>query len=196
MTAERRQICRAWTVTRPARPLWQTWKPAAIWCSIEDAHAQRGHLLPLRHHRGAHGQQAVVREDGAAGRPGHRGRAGRARSSLCPSVLTRPITTGWRTSRDWCISRQLWWGHRIPAYYCDDCGEIIVAGEAARRAAPSAASTAAARTRTRWTPGSPPPCGRSPRWAGRTRPRTLKYFYPNQHAGHGLRHHLLLGRPA
>ena len=29
--------------------------------------------------------------------------------------------------RDWCISRQLWWGHRIPAYYCDECGEIIVA---------------------------------------------------------------------
>ena len=31
--------------------------------------------------------------------------------------------------RDWCISRQLWWGHRIPAYYCDDCGETIVARE-------------------------------------------------------------------
>ncbi len=29
--------------------------------------------------------------------------------------------------KDWCISRQLWWGHRIPAYYCDDCGEIVVA---------------------------------------------------------------------
>ncbi|MGI6168597.1 MAG: valine--tRNA ligase [Christensenellales bacterium] len=29
--------------------------------------------------------------------------------------------------RDWCISRQLWWGHRIPAYYCDGCGEIVVA---------------------------------------------------------------------
>ena len=29
--------------------------------------------------------------------------------------------------QDWCISRQLWWGHRIPAYYCDDCGEINVA---------------------------------------------------------------------
>ena len=28
--------------------------------------------------------------------------------------------------RDWCISRQLWWGHRIPAYYCEDCGEIVV----------------------------------------------------------------------
>ncbi len=28
--------------------------------------------------------------------------------------------------RDWCISRQLWWGHRIPAYYCEDCGELVV----------------------------------------------------------------------
>jgi len=32
--------------------------------------------------------------------------------------------------RDWCISRQLWWGHRIPAYYCEDCGEIVVSKEA------------------------------------------------------------------
>ena len=31
--------------------------------------------------------------------------------------------------RDWCISRQLWWGHRIPAYYCNDCGHIIVQKE-------------------------------------------------------------------
>ena len=31
--------------------------------------------------------------------------------------------------RDWCISRQLWWGHRIPAYYCDECGEVVVAKE-------------------------------------------------------------------
>lgn len=31
--------------------------------------------------------------------------------------------------KDWCISRQLWWGHRIPAWYCDDCGEIVVSKE-------------------------------------------------------------------
>ena len=31
--------------------------------------------------------------------------------------------------KDWCISRQLWWGHRIPAYYCDTCGEMVVSGE-------------------------------------------------------------------
>ena len=31
--------------------------------------------------------------------------------------------------KDWCISRQLWWGHRIPAYYCEECGEVVVAKE-------------------------------------------------------------------
>ena len=35
--------------------------------------------------------------------------------------------------RDWCISRQLWWGHRIPAYYCQECGEIVVSREAPQR---------------------------------------------------------------
>jgi valyl-tRNA synthetase len=37
--------------------------------------------------------------------------------------------------RDWCISRQLWWGHRIPAYHCRDCGEITVAREAPKSCA-------------------------------------------------------------
>ena len=37
--------------------------------------------------------------------------------------------------RDWCISRQLWWGHRIPAWYCDDCGEITVSAEGAKKCA-------------------------------------------------------------
>ncbi len=37
------------------------------------------------------------------------------------------IYTHWLEGiKDWCISRQLWWGHRLPVYYCDDCGEVIV----------------------------------------------------------------------
>lgn len=43
--------------------------------------------------------------------------------------------------KDWCISRQLWWGHRIPAYYCDACGEIIVQ-ETAPQACPKCGATA------------------------------------------------------
>ncbi len=35
--------------------------------------------------------------------------------------------------RDWCISRQLWWGHRIPAYYCEDCGEMVVSRDAVHK---------------------------------------------------------------
>lgn len=43
-----------------------------------------------------------------------------------PERFTK-IYYNWMTNiRDWCISRQLWWGHRIPAYYCDDCGEMTV----------------------------------------------------------------------
>jgi len=50
---------------------------------------------------------------------------------------TRIIPTGWEKTyfewmeniRDWCISRQIWWGHRIPAWYCQDCGEITVSAQ-------------------------------------------------------------------
>ncbi len=43
--------------------------------------------------------------------------------------------------RDWCISRQLWWGHRIPAYYCDNCGEYIVSDKAPECACPHCGCT-------------------------------------------------------
>ena len=85
---------------------------------------------------------------------------------------------GWRISSDWCISRQLWWGHRIPAWYCDDCGEIIVSRRRRRPSAPSAAARICIRTRTLWIPGSLPRCGPSLRSAGRTRREDLEYFYP------------------
>ena len=71
--------------------------------------------------------------------------SGSSRWSRWPSLPSRRCATGetkfvperfdktyynWMENiRDWCISRQLWWGHRIPAWYCDDCGEMIVARE-------------------------------------------------------------------
>ena len=49
---------------------------------------------------------------------------------LIPDRMEKTYFNWTDNIRDWCISRQLWWGHRIPAYYCDDCGEIVVAKEA------------------------------------------------------------------
>jgi valyl-tRNA synthetase len=46
-----------------------------------------------------------------------------------PERFTKIYTNWLENIRDWCISRQLWWGHRIPAWYCDDCGETSVVGE-------------------------------------------------------------------
>ena len=48
---------------------------------------------------------------------------------LVPERMEKAYFNWTDNIRDWCISRQLWWGHRIPAYYCDDCGEIVVARE-------------------------------------------------------------------
>ena len=46
---------------------------------------------------------------------------------LIPERMDKTYFNWTDNIRDWCISRQLWWGHRIPAYYCDECGEIVVA---------------------------------------------------------------------
>ncbi len=49
---------------------------------------------------------------------------------LIPERMDKTYFNWTDNIKDWCISRQLWWGHRIPAYYCDDCGEIVVAPSA------------------------------------------------------------------
>ncbi len=46
---------------------------------------------------------------------------------LIPERMDKTYYNWTDNIKDWCISRQLWWGHRIPAYYCDACGEIVVA---------------------------------------------------------------------
>ncbi len=49
---------------------------------------------------------------------------------LIPKRMEKTYFNWTDNIRDWCISRQLWWGHRIPAYYCDKCGETVVSKEA------------------------------------------------------------------
>ena len=51
------------------------------------------------------------------------------KSELMPASMDKTYYNWTDNIKDWCISIQLWWGHRIPAYYCDDCGEIVVAKE-------------------------------------------------------------------
>ncbi|MBO5348004.1 MAG: valine--tRNA ligase, partial [Lachnospiraceae bacterium] len=55
---------------------------------------------------------------------------------LIPERMDKTYFNWTDNIRDWCISRQLWWGHRIPAYYCDKCGEYIVSAEVPTGACP------------------------------------------------------------
>ena len=52
-----------------------------------------------------------------------------------PESWTKTYLHWMKTIQDWCISRQLWWGHRIPAWYCDDCGGVTVAESTPRQCA-------------------------------------------------------------
>ena len=51
------------------------------------------------------------------------------RLRIIPERFEKTYLNWMENTRDWCISRQLWWGHRIPAFYCDDCGEMTVSRE-------------------------------------------------------------------
>ena len=51
------------------------------------------------------------------------------RTRIIPEVWEKTYFEWIENIRDWCISRQIWWGHRIPAWYCDRCGEVIVSKE-------------------------------------------------------------------
>ncbi len=51
------------------------------------------------------------------------------KTNFVPERFTKTYLNWMENIRDWCISRQLWWGHRIPVWYCQDCGEMIVSRE-------------------------------------------------------------------
>ena len=96
---------------------------------------------------------------------------------LVPQRLEK-IYFNWTDNiRDWCISRQLWWGHRIPAYYCDQCGETLVAAQAPEKCPKCGCShfTQDPDTLDTWFSSALWPF-ETLGWPDRT--RDLDYFYP------------------
>ena len=61
--------------------------------------------------------------------------------NFVPDRFEKTYTHWLENIQDWCISRQLWWGHRIPAYYCDDCGEVVVQAGGAPKICPKCGGT-------------------------------------------------------
>ena len=132
---------------------------------VEDHDHSRDDVLPLPHEARAVGERAVVR---GGGRPqAGRGARGGGRLHPVPSraLAARSTSTGWQNLKDWCISRQLWWGHRIPMFYCDECGLGRRVGGGRRGVPRVRRARAPGRGRARHVV-SRRSCGRSPRWAG------------------------------
>jgi valyl-tRNA synthetase len=103
-------------------------------------------------------------------RAGHRGRAKKGQTRIIPQQWEKTYFEWMNNIRDWCISRQIWWGHRIPAWYCDSCGEVTVAREdpglqSLRRRPELRQETDVLDT---WF--SSAACGHSRPWAGRKKP--------------------------
>ena len=118
----------------------------------------------------------------------------RAEIEVVPDNQRTILLQWFENIRDWCISRQLWWGHRIPIWHCADCGEMVPATDSSveivdgharaagyRRSARSAGRRAVenwCRIRMCWTRGSARLCGRSRLWAGRMRRPICARFIP------------------
>ena len=76
------------------------------------------------------------------------------RIKIVPEYFTKVYFNWMENIQDWCISRQLWWGHRIPVWYCDDCGKMTVKREDPTECAHLPAARISARMRMCWIPGS------------------------------------------
>ena len=97
---------------------------------------------------------------------------------LLPKRMEKTYFNWTDNIRDWCISRQLWWGHRIPAYYCDECGEMVVSKNSPEKC-PKCGCTHMTQdpdTLDTWFSSALWPFS-TLGWPGKT--EDLDYFYPN-----------------
>ena len=87
---------------------------------------------------------------------------------IVPERFEKVYTDWLENIHDWTISRQLWWGHRIPVWYCDTCGQMTVSREDPTNCA-HCDSTIFTRKRMYWIPGLARGCGLLAHWVGRRR---------------------------
>ena len=170
-------LIRVWTASTAARRYWPTWKKRAAGQN-RALYPRRRPLpaLPDRHR--ADRQQAVVRQNCSPWPKPAIEAVIDGRITIIPERFTKVYLNWMENIRDWCISRQLWWGHRIPVWYCRDCGEMTVAVEDAKCLSATAAQQISSRTRMCWIPGSVRRCGRTPPWAGPMIPKTCAISTP------------------
>ena len=100
------------------------------------------------------------------------------RSKLIPERMDKTYFNWTDNIKDWCISRQLWWGHRIPAYYCDKCGAMVAAKEMPKVCPKCGCEHFTQDTGYTGYTGSHQHCGLSPTLGWPDKTEDLDYFYP------------------
>ena len=189
-TAARIAGCRA---RKRASKSSRTSKPAGLARKDRAAQARRRRMLAMRHRRSS-------RCSPSSGSCSMRAMADRAIEAVRKGDTTfhpkrwENVFFNWLENiHDWCISRQLWWGHRIPAYRCVRCDHLIVAAERPSRCPECDGSDIVQDDDvldTWFSSGLWPMSTLG--WPEYT--PDFERYYPDQPAAHGLRHNFFLGR--
>ena len=113
---------------RPGRPSWPTWRPWACWKRSRTTHHNVGtcyrchnDVEPIISAQWFVKMKPLAEEALRVVNDGE--------TKFVPDRFAKTYTNWMENVHDWCISRQLWWGHQIPVWYCDDCGHMTVSRE-------------------------------------------------------------------
>ena len=190
---ERRPVRRAWIASSARKKLWADMKAAGLVIKTEPYTHHRAALAARRRDRraddlrrsGSCSIEPLAEAALAAVRDG--------RIKIVPERFAKVYYNWLENIQDWCISRQLWWGHRIPVWYCADCGKHDRAPAKTRPHCAHCGSTNIDQdpdVLDTWFSSGLWPFS-TLGWPDET--PDLKYFYPTSLHGDRLRHPVLLG---